>query len=357
MTPSGSRPATHTPAATRGAVSVVLAILLALASAAFAVRAAVHTPAPPRLEGYFGAQEGPRAVALIQRLAAGMIALQRPDGGFDLGAEGGYSYVIERVAASSLATAALAHIRTLRPRVEVDGLDDALKRGLAFVKKQQIDSGSIGLDEPKDRWSQVDATSAGLLAFVLAGRDEDQPMAREAAVALRRFSRAGLRNGWTRAFAIMNIERIVRAGVADEVFDRPWRRLIDIRETRTTPGDRGIQASDWNVAEAIARVVLGLRKGMDPFPAQVVLATLADLPVWSGQSSDCQAWWMQAWLVARSGSEDAPTWFADLLKVLDEEAIEDDGTIHGGWYANTLSQTAGAIFALSEGFGPQAVAK
>jgi hypothetical protein len=340
-----------------GLVVLVPALLLAVASAAFAVRAGVLEPPAANVEGHYAAASGRpsgagRAVALIGRLSRGLISLQRPDGGFDLGADGGYNYAIERIAASALATAALAHVRGLRPHVEVEGLDDALVRGLAFVKKQQIETGAIGRDEPKDRWSQVDATSAGLLAFVLSDRPEDRAAARAAAGALRRFSRAGLRNGWTRAFATMTIARIARLGLGDEIFDRGWRQLVEFRELKTRPSDRGVQASDWNVAEAISRVVLGLRKGVDPFPAQVVVATLADLPVWSGQSSDCQAWWMQAWLAARSGSPDTGTWFADLLRVLETEAVEQDGTIHGGWYANTLSQTAGAIFALSEGFGP-----
>ena len=33
--------------------------------------------------------------------------------------------------------------------------------------------------------------------------------------------------------------------------------------------------------------------------------------------------------------------------------VEDDDTIHGGWYANAVSQTCGAIFALCEGLSSQ----
>jgi hypothetical protein len=211
----------------------------------------------------------------------------------------------------------------------------------------------VGHSEPKDQYSQVDATSAAILAFVLAGRREDLAPAQAAARALGRFGRAGLRNGWTRSLATMVIDRLVHLGRHEEIFDRPVRQLADVRPLREQAPDRPVAADDWNVAEAIARVTLGLRKGIDPFPAQVTRAALEDLPVWSGPSSDCQAWWMQAWLVARSGSEKARTWFGDLLRMLREKAIEGDDTIHGGWYANTLSQTASAIFALSEGFGTQ----
>jgi len=152
----------------------------------------------------------------------------------------------------------------------------------------------------------------------------------------------------------MTLQRVAGLG-KNELFPRDPRSLVDVRELKQAPREGLPQASDWNVAEAISRVVLGLRKGVDPFPGQVVLACLEDRPVWGGQSSDCQAWWMQAWLVARSGSPDAAVWFADLLRVLAEEAIEADHTIHGGWYANTLSQTAGAILALQEGLTTQVV--
>jgi len=81
------------------------------------------------------------------------------------------------------------------------------------------------------------------------------------------------------------------------------------------------------------------------------------VPAWTGQSSDCQAWWMQGWLVARSGSEEAPAWFAALTRVIAEEGLEEDGTIHGGWYANTLSQSAGAILALLAGLTSQVVSR
>ena len=62
---------------------------------------------------------------------------------------------------------------------------------------------------------------------------------------------------------------------------------------------------------------------------------------------------MQAWLVARSGAGRSRAWFRDLLDAFEKEAVEDDDTIHGGWYANTLSQTAGAVLALVEGLASQ----
>jgi hypothetical protein len=43
--------------------------------------------------------------------------------------------------------------------------------------------------------------------------------------------------------------------------------------------------------------------------------------------------------------------------VLDEQAIREDGTVQGGWYANTVTQTSGAILALLAGLSSQVVAR
>lgn len=338
------------------ALTTLLALLLALLSAFFAWRAIGYQTGPRTRAGAFRAEDAPRARALVRRLVGGLLKLQRPDGGFDLGADSEFSYLIERVAASSLATAALVRVRELDADVtDADVtdpvLDEAIARGLAYIKKQQTDAGSIGIEEPGDRWSQVDATCAALLALTLAERPEDEDARMGAARALRRFARAGLRNGWTRALGIMTVDRVASAG-RDDLFDGNPRGLADIRDLKQAR-EGPPQTSDWNVAEGIARVVLGLRKGSDPFPARLTLAILDDPPVWSGQSADCQAFWMQAWLVARSGSGQAHDWFKDLLDALEQEAVEDDDTIHGGWYANTLSQTAGALLALIEGLKSQ----
>jgi hypothetical protein len=338
--------------ASRGlALTTLLALLLALLSAFFAWRAVGHEAGPRTRDGAFRTEDAGRARALVKRLVGGLLALQRPDGGFDLGTDSEFSYLIERVAASSLATAALVRVQQLSPDVAVPGLEEAIARGLAYVKKQQSDAGAVGIEEPGDRWSQVDATSAALLALTLAERPDDEDARVGAARALRRFARAGLRNGWTRALGIMTVDRVANLG-RDDLFDGNPRGLADIRDLKQAR-EGPPQTSDWNVAEGIARVVLGLRKGADPFPARLTLAILDDPPVWSGQSADCQAFWMQAWLVARSGSSQARDWFRDLLDALETEAVEDDNTIHGGWYANTLSQTAGALLALVEGLTSQ----
>jgi hypothetical protein len=353
-------------AACRGSASTILALLLGLASVGFAVRAIFWVPPKPvakPLTGIFTPEAAVQARALTERLARGIMALQSADGGFELASDGQYSYLIERVASSAFATAALAALEKARtpaayPSTDDEasfGLSQALARGLDYLKKQQTETGSIGREEPKDHWSQVDATTAGVLAFAIAGRPQDDEALRGAAAALKRFSRGGLRNGWTRGLGVMTADRVVALG-REEVFADGARSLADWRQIKQQP--IGLpQSSDWNVAEAISRVVLGLVKGQDPFPGQVVLACLQeeDRPVWSDQSADCQAWWMQGWLVARSGSAEAHAWYAALLRVLAEEAIEDDNTVHGGWYANSLSQSSAAILVLLEGLTAQVI--
>jgi hypothetical protein len=350
------------------AVATLLALLLALATAGFALRALVYVAPPPDvppLRGVFSAEDAPRARALSERLARGILALQASDGGFDLGANGQYSYVIERVASSALATAALAALDEVwspetfpaaageppERSARLPGLPAALGRALDYLKKQQTETGTIGREEPKDHWSQVDGTTAAILAFSLAGRAEDEEALQAAARALLRFARAGLRNGWTRALGVMTADRLLRLE-REDLLGGDVRALADWRQLRQQPSGLP-QASDWNVAEALSRVVMGLVKGQDAFPGQVTLSCLQELPVWSGQSFDCQATWMQSWLVARSGSPEAAAWFGTLVAVLAEEAIEDDDTIHGGWYANTLCQSAASLLALLEGLESQ----
>jgi len=339
------------------ALTTLLALLLALASAAFAVRALQSSAwggSPPRvLQGVFSPEEAPAARALVERLTRGLLRLQAADGGFDLTSTEQYDYLIERVSASAFATAALARVRTLAPDLRVEGLDAALGRGLDFVKQQQGTTGAVGIEEPKDRWSQVDATSAAVLAFALTGRPEDEAALVGAGQALRRFARAGLRNGWTRALGLMTVAKVEDLDRSD-VFDGDPRSLADVRQLKSARAGPP-RTTDWNVAEAISRVVLGLRKGVDPFPGRLVQAVLDDPPEWGGQSADCQAFWMQAWLVARSGAETSPAWFADLVQAIRKEGVEADDTIHGGWYAKGVGQTAGAILSLIEGLSSQVV--
>ncbi len=336
------------------ALTTALALLLALASAFFAVRSLDVETGPRVLQGVYTSGDAGEARALIVKLAQGLMGMQASDGGYTLRDGEHFNANIERVAAASFATMALGRVRNLAPDVTVDGIDAAIARGLDFIKKQQTSAGAIGIEEPHDRWSQVDATSAAVLALTLGGRPDDETALLAAGKALKRFARAGLRNGWTRALGTMAVERIAALG-RDDVFDGNPRGLADLRDLKKVR-DGPLQTSDWNIAEGISRVVLGLRKGADPFPARLVLAILDDPPVWDAQSGDCQSLWMQSWLVARSGAGRSRGWFADLLEAFQKEAVEADGTIHGGYYANGISQTAGAILALTEGLMTQVVA-
>ncbi|MDA1193999.1 MAG: hypothetical protein O2894_02335 [Planctomycetota bacterium] len=338
------------PRSMRGLTAVViLAGALALATIGFALRAPFYVPPGPPPGGLFGASGQASAEATVARLARGLLGQQQADGGFDLDVA---AYETDRVASSALAIAALA--RTRERGLQVAGLDAGLALGLDFLKKRQIDTGAIGYEEPLDRWSQVDGTSAAVLAFGVARRPEDEEALKAAASALRRFARARLRNGWTRGLGVMATDALIRRGQG-EVFGADPLILIDIRDLKQAPREGPPQTSDWNVAEVISRVVRGLRKGTDPFPAALVAAVLAEPAEWTSQSTDCGAWWMQAWLVARSGAPGAADWFASMQRVLAEEAILETGTIKGGWYANTVTQTAGALLAMLEGLSSEVV--
>jgi len=323
----------------------VLAVLLAVATAVFALRAVGYEPEAAPAGGLFGPEGAPQAEELVLRLCRGLVARQQEDGGFD---PGEYTYDVERVAGSALVAAAFAeiHRRGWAPRVE--GLTSSLARGLDFLKRRQSKTGPIGQEEREDYWSQVDGTSAGVLALAVAGREEDAEALALAAGALQRFARAKLRNGWTRGLGVMVAARLDDLGLGKVLGGDPT-RLADFRQIDKAPNDGLLQTGDWNVAEAISRVVLGLKKGVDPFPGRMVEAVLGETPEWNYPSSDCAAWWMHAWLVARSGSEKAPAWFATLRSMLAEEAVGKDDVIQGGYYENTLAQSAGAIFAVLEG--------
>lgn len=334
------------------APATILAALLAAATAFFALRASWWVPEGPPPGGVFGAKAKPEAEAVVGRLARGLIGRQQPDGGFD---PGEYTYEIERVAASALAAAALASVRE-HGGIDVPGLDTALVRVLDHLKAKQTEKGLVGYPEPRDRWSQVDATSAALLAWSLVGRPEDREAMEKAGDALRRAGRDRLRNGWTRGLAVMVSESLRKRDVAD-VLGRDTLVLVDIRDLKQAPREGPPQTSDWNVAEVISRVVRGLKKGVDPFPAELVQAILDVPPEWSYPGTDCAAWWMQSWLVARSGASGAGDWFRTMRTVLSEEAIGEGGTVQGGWYANTVTQTAGAMLAILEGLSAQVVAR
>ena len=167
-----------------------------------------------------------------------------------------------------------------------------------------------------------------------------------------RFARGGLRNGWTRSLAAITVDRVF-ALQKNQIFREKDGRLVRGRD----PGERR-DTGDWRVAEAIVRLVMLAGRdasAVDPYPGEIIAACLASPPRWNGQSSDVQSWWMRAWLMARAS--DSGDWYPDLLQALRDEALlQGDRTLNlipGGNYADTLLQTACAVFALVEGIGAQ----
>lgn len=298
-----------------------------------------------RVEGAYVGEDAERTERLLGRLAKALVAMQQPDGSFYAGAEEvGEQGIHERLASSALTTAALARLRTSGLALEGVDLDGALSGALAYLQKNQTDDGAIGklAVGPEQKFFQVDATSASLYSFVTIADVESVKAARTAAPALAKFAKAGLRNGWPRALAAMTVERVY-AERRQALFPREAGWVVRGRQIGEKDG------IDFQVTEAVVRRVLQPGTSVvDAFPDRVVAAVRQDPPFWKTMQSDVQLWWMKTWLVARS--EDSGPWFAELARTLEEEAILADGRIPGGYFADTLVQTAAAVLALLEGW-------
>lgn len=327
-------------------VVAVTAIVLALLTLKLGIDIVTHDGPPPvRTRGIYVGAEVDRVERLLGRLAKALVAMQQPDGSFYAGAaEVGEQGVHERLASSALATAALARLRASGVPVEGVDLDAALSGALAHLQANQTEDGAIGklAVGPEQKFFQIDATSAALYAFVTVADVESVKAARKAAPALAAFAKAGLRNGWPRALAAMAVDQVY-ATRRQALFPREAGRVV---RGRTVSEKDGI---DFQVTEALVRTVLQPgTQVVDAFPGRVTAALQQDPPFWRTMQSDVQLWWMQTWLVARS---EAPRpWFAELARTLEEEAILADGRIPGGYFADTLVQTAAAVLALLEGW-------
>ena len=332
---------------------LVLATLLGLLTVWLSVEALGHDSDDARYAGIYSSDDAATVESLIERMSGALIAMQREDGSFDPGEEGGAQTEQEQIAADALATAALARVRRLGAAYETPHLADAVDRGLAWLFQQQQEDGRIAQDAPgpEGRFFQVDATAAALMAFAVAGDGKSVAAAKLAGPALAGFAEDGLRNGWSRALAAMSVDRVFDAH-RQSIFPREARagRIVKGRQV----GERRDQ-HDLAVAEAIVRLVLRRPGVADAFPEEILAACLENPPRWQSRRSDMQLWWMQAWVVARSSLGRA--WFHDLVLALDEEALLDDARVPGGYYASALVQTSAAILALSEGLDAQVAAK
>jgi hypothetical protein len=325
------------PGARGRGLSLALALLLAGVTVGAVVRARGIDPSPP--------PRGP-AADLARRLASGLLALERPDGSYDrLPGERDMEPEVRGTVASALAIAAIARLQ--RMGLEVPGMDEAVARGLGFLAKRQAAGrggafGAMPAGIQSSPWPAVHAVSAGMMA-VCAARDPGHAAVLDGATsAFERAVTYGVPKGWTRGLAAM-----AGAYVADACPER-WRRpLAGLLEE--TPADaEQVDCGDFRLSEAILQVA---RRGRStPFAEQVVQACTADpeFPRWSGDSSDVQAWWMQAWLAARTGGEAARLWFARVLPAL-EEARKALGRIPEGYYGDTVTQTACGVLVLVEG--------
>jgi hypothetical protein len=279
----------------------------------------------------------------VHRLATALLTLQAEDGVFDpYAGETGPPEVL-RTAPHALAAAALARASELGAAASVPGLEAGRDRALAVLTDRQRPGGSFGALPPaaQNPWPGVEATAAAVLAFGLARRPEDRPVLQAALVSLERTTAYAVRDGWTRALVAMALEAAAARG-ATAMLGKDPRRLVRV-------GGDGARAdcTDVGLAEAIVRLVRGV--GGD-LPGTVVSACAVDPPTWQGERTDVSAWWMQAWIAARTAGADRVPIDAALAQALDE-ALADapEGRIAEGWYADEITQTASALLAAAEG--------
>lgn len=324
------------------------AVLLGLAAAVLAVMATQHeSTAGPGDRGLYTGESAKRADALVKRLTQALLAMQMKDGGFYAGdGEVGVQTAHEKLASNAIAASALARVQQLG--IELPDIDvrERLDLALRHLRKNQTESGAIGALAvgPEQRFFQIDATAASLYALITFADVDSVKAARKAGPALADFANDGLRNGWSRALAAMSVERVFVSRRGKSVFRPEDGRVMKGRQV----GDR--DGRDFRVTEAIVRTVLQPgSQAVDAFPAQVLADIRSEAPLWITMQSDMQLWWMEAWLVARGG--DPAPWFEELIRTLEEDAILADGRLPGGYFADTLVQTACGILAVLEGWG------
>ncbi len=280
----------------------------------------------------------------LARLARVLVALQGPDGAFDPEPDAPDLPEVLKTFPHALAAAALARLRALDLASEVPGLEAALDRALDVLRARQKPGGGFGGLPPSagNRWPGVNAIAGAVLAFSLAERPGDAQTLRAALAALERSAAYELRDGWTRGVVALAIHTAKARG-AQALLGRDLTGLLGVGEPDQRPDCR-----DEQVAEALVRSVRGLPGG---FADAVVSACVEKEPVWLGERSDLHAWWMQAWLAARSVS--GADWLRLYRSALDEALeAEPAGRIGGGWYADEVSQTASAVLGLAEGVAP-----
>jgi len=323
------------------------ALCLGLVSVAFSARAWRATERAALLDGVFGRSRGGEARAAVAGLARGLLVHQRADGAFEAGPDGIFAYEVERVAGTALAAAALAEAEDLGLGPEVPGLGEGLDRAVGFLRGRQTSTGMVGEPHVKDAWSPVEATAATTFALVTRARAAERAVLEAAARAVARQAQgSSIRNGWTRALAAMAVDRVLDEG-EEAVLGRPFRETLDRREANTAPDRQGrIPVNDWNLAEAVSRTLLEIRRGADPFLVGLAEAAVLDPPQWRGQVSDCKTFWTQAWVVARTGR--GAEWFGALLDAA-QEAPRIQDLVPGSFYATPLDQTSALLLALAQG--------
>lgn len=287
------------------------------------------------------------ATPLLVDLTRGLIRHQRADGSFDPYPEDREMPEVLRTVPHALATAALARAHALGVGAHVPDLGARLEAALDVLVDRQQPGGFFGqmpAGRPDtDRWPSVEATAAGALALSLAARPADAGSLTAALLALERTVQVGLRDGWTRALVAITLEAAAARG-ANSLLGRDPRQGFAVREEGLLPGPQ-----DDSVAEAMVRLVLG---APGPYPLLVAEAVRQRPPVYDGERSNLQSWWMQAWLEVRAAGD--PTAFFEALRTALAAALEapPKGSVRESWYADEVTEGASGVLALAEGLDP-----
>jgi hypothetical protein len=348
MTSEGSPPPVLAPVALpperRGPARAlfVFAALLGLVVVGASVASVVFTPAAPRAPWLFPPDARPRVDVLRDRLAAGLLTLQRRDGLFTAQPDGAFSDdTLDDTEATGLAVAALSVARRMGSRV--GGLEPGLARARDALLERQRTDGDFGQSAKPGRGAMVATMAAGVLALRL---DDDPRSVAAAERAGRRLvdvsSLGPLPGGWVQGVTVRALwqlvedDRTVLLG-PDPLAVVPTRNIGTIRD-----------AAEPRISEAFAQTLCRHLGAATATPEEILPKVLADPPVWESPRTDLESWLLAGWLAARTPGGEA--WFPLALTAL-EAAIGPDGTIPWEAYGSPVSKTATGLLILWEGSG------
>jgi hypothetical protein len=323
--------------------TALLAALLGLVVAASAVLSVVLPPAsPPTAPWLFPSEAHARVEALRDRLASGLLTLQRRDGLFTAQPDGAFSDdTLDDTVATARAGAGLAVARRMGSRVP--GLEEGLSRARASLLVRQRPDGGFGQSAKPGRGATVVAVAAAILALSLDDDPRAGPAVELAGRRLVDVSTLGpLPGGWVQAATVRAFWQLVEDARTAVLGGQP----LAVVPTRDVGTQR--DAGEARISEAFAQTLRVHFGGASALPGEIVAKVLADPPRWDGPRTDVSTWLLAAWLCARVPGGEA--WYPVALTEL-ERAVGPDGTVPWDAYGSPTSKTATGLLILWEGSG------